>query len=157
MTRLYQLTQVTQGATTTESYSYDAVGNRLSSLGMSPYIYNSSNELTSTPSATFTYDGNGNTLTKTDSAGTTQYTWDFDNRLTSVMLPGSSGVVTFKYDPSAAGFRKVHLGVGTTNYLYDGHNRVTEVDAVGSPLAIYPQRGGMDEPLAELRSGALGS
>ena len=52
----YQLTQVTQGTTTTESYSYDPVGNRLSSLGMSPYAYNSSNELTSTPSATFTYD-----------------------------------------------------------------------------------------------------
>ena len=52
---IYQLTQVTQGLTTTESYSYDAVGNRLSSLGMSPYAYNSSNELTSTPSATFTY------------------------------------------------------------------------------------------------------
>ena len=28
---LYELTQVTQGASTTESYSYDAVGNRLSS------------------------------------------------------------------------------------------------------------------------------
>src|SRR5258707_3445071 len=37
---LYQLTQVTQGATTTENYSYDAVGNRLSSLGMSTYSYN---------------------------------------------------------------------------------------------------------------------
>jgi YD repeat-containing protein len=34
---LYQLTQVAQGATTTESYSYDAVGNRLSSVGVSPY------------------------------------------------------------------------------------------------------------------------
>ena len=56
---LYQLTQVTQGTTTTESYSYDAVGNRLSSQGMSPYAYNSSNEITSTPSATFTYDNNG--------------------------------------------------------------------------------------------------
>ena len=28
---IYQLTQVTQGASTTESYSYDAVGNRLRS------------------------------------------------------------------------------------------------------------------------------
>jgi YD repeat-containing protein len=61
---LYQLTQVTQGLTTTESYAYDPVGNRLSSLGMSPYAYNSSNELTSTPSATFTYDNNGNTTSK---------------------------------------------------------------------------------------------
>ena len=31
---LYQLTQVTQGSSTTESYSYDAVGNRLSSVGV---------------------------------------------------------------------------------------------------------------------------
>jgi YD repeat-containing protein len=46
---IYQLLQVTQGATTTESYSYDAVGNRLSSLGVSPYSYNSSNQLTSLP------------------------------------------------------------------------------------------------------------
>jgi YD repeat-containing protein len=34
---LYQLTQATQGATTTESYSFDAVGNRISSLGVSSY------------------------------------------------------------------------------------------------------------------------
>ena len=39
-----------QGATTTESYSYDGVGNRLSLLGMSPYNYNPSNDLTSAPS-----------------------------------------------------------------------------------------------------------
>ena len=66
---LYQLTQVTQGSSTTESYSYDAVGNRLSSLGVSPYAYNSSNELTSTPSASYSYDHNGNTTSKTDSLG----------------------------------------------------------------------------------------
>ena len=47
---IYQLTQVTQGASTTESYSYDAVGNRLSSLGVNPYSYNASNQLTATPS-----------------------------------------------------------------------------------------------------------
>jgi len=88
---IYQLTQVTQGTTTTESYSYDAVGNRLSSLGMSPYTYNSSNQLTSTAAATYTYDGNGNTLTKADTTGTTTYNWDFENRLTSVVLPGTSG------------------------------------------------------------------
>ena len=72
---LYQLTQVAQGATTTESYSYDAVGNRLSSLGVALYNYNSSNELTSTSSAGYAYDNNGNTASKTDTTGTTQYTW----------------------------------------------------------------------------------
>ena len=53
---LYELTQVTQGGSTTESYSYDAVGNRLSSSGVPTYNYNSSNELTSTSDGSYTYD-----------------------------------------------------------------------------------------------------
>ena len=93
---IYQLTQTVQGATTTENYSYDAVGNRLSSLGLSPYQYNSSNQLTSVPSTTFAYDNNGNTLTKTDSNGVTGYSWDYENRLTSVTLPASGGTVMFR-------------------------------------------------------------
>src|ERR1700677_3372443 len=55
---LYELTQVTQLATTTENYSYDPVGNRLSSLGVSPYSVNTSDELTAIPGATYTYDYN---------------------------------------------------------------------------------------------------
>src|SRR5205085_3569317 len=88
---LSQLAQVTQGASTTESYSYDAVGNRLSSLGVSSYSYNSANQLTSTSSATRTYDYNANTISKTDSSGTTNYAWDYENRLSQVTLPGVGG------------------------------------------------------------------
>jgi RHS repeat-associated protein len=149
---LYQLTQVAQGATTTESYSYDAVGNRLSSLGMSPYAYNSFNELTSTPVATFTYDANGNTLTKVDSFETTTYAWDFENRLTSVALPAGAGTVTFKYDPFGRRIQKSSSS-GTTNYLYDSADTVDEVDGGGSVLARYIQGPGIDDPLAEGRSG----
>jgi len=32
--KIYELTQVMQGTNTTENYSYDPVGNRLSSLGV---------------------------------------------------------------------------------------------------------------------------
>ena len=53
----------------TEGYTYDAVGNRLTSAGPTSYNYNSSNELTSDSAATFTYDNNGNTTSKTDSTG----------------------------------------------------------------------------------------
>jgi RHS repeat-associated protein len=151
----YQLTQVTQGTTTTESYSYDAVGNRLSSLGMSPYVYNSSNELTSTPAATFTYDGNGNTLTKADSSGTTTYNWDFENRLASVVLPGTAGAVTFKYDPLGRRIQK-SSSAATTNYLYDGSKSIVEVDQTNALVARYTQDKGIDEPLAEIRGGAIG-
>ncbi|PYM05415.1 MAG: hypothetical protein DMF15_15890 [Verrucomicrobia bacterium] len=44
-------------------------------------------------------DSNGNTQSKTDSTGTTNYAWDFENRLTSVTLPGSGGTVSFKSTP----------------------------------------------------------
>ena len=134
---LYELTQVTQATNTTESYSYDPVGNRLSSLSVSPYDYNSSNELTSTPSAAYTYDNNGNTLTKVTSAGTTTYGWDYENRLTSMTLPGTGGTLTFKYDGLGRRVEKAFTQgstTTTTNYLYDGYAAVADVDQNGNVL-----------------------
>lgn len=152
---LYELTQVTQATNTTESYSYDPVGNRLTSLGVSPYSVNSSNELTSTPSATYTYDNNGNTLTKVTSAGTTTYGWDYENRLTSMTLPGTGGTLAFKYDGLGRRVQKVFTQSSTTtttNYLYDGSNSVEDIDQNGNVLARYSMMQNIDEPLAELRS-----
>jgi RHS repeat-associated protein len=146
---LYQLTQVTQGTTTTESYTYEAVGNRLSSLGMSGYAYNSSNQLTSTPAAAFTYDANGNPLTKTDTNGVTSYTWDFMNRLTSVTLPGTGGTVTFKYDPFGKRIQKSGPA-GTINYLYSRADALADIDSSGAFIARYLQSGGVDQPLASV-------
>src|SRR4029077_17679923 len=153
---IYQLLQVIQGVSTTESYTYDPAGNRLSSSGVSPYSYNSSNELTSTPSTTYTYDYNGNTQTKTDSTGTTSYSWDYENRLKQVTLPGSGGTVNFKYDPFGRRAQKSFTQgstTTTTNYLYDGINLLEEVDNSGNVLARYTQDQGIDDPVSMLRSG----
>ncbi|HSY58577.1 MAG TPA: RHS repeat-associated core domain-containing protein, partial [Terriglobales bacterium] len=153
---LYELTQVTQAANTTESYTYDPVGNRLSSLNLSPYVNNTSNELTSTPSASYAYDYNGNTTSKTVSAGTTNYTWDYENRLASVTLPGTGGSITFKYDPLGRRIQKVftqNSTTTTTNYLYDGSNAIADIDQNGNVLARYAETQNIDEPLAQLRSG----
>jgi RHS repeat-associated protein len=153
---LYELTQVTQGANATESYTYDPVGNRLSSLGLSPYVNNTSNELTSTPNASYSYDYNGNTTSKTVSGGTTNYTWDYENRLASLTLPGTGGSVTFKYDPLGRRIQKAftqNSTTTTTNYLYDGSNAIADIDQNGNVLARYAETQNIDEPLAELRSG----
>jgi RHS repeat-associated protein len=150
---IYELTQAVVGGSLAEGYSYDAVGNRLTSAGPTSYNYNTSNELTSSTTATYAYDNNGNTTSKTDSAGTTFYTWDFDNRLTSVTLPGTGGTVNFKYDPFGKRIQEIAPTCGTTIYVYDGENVVEELGGGGNLLASYTQGAGIDEPLAMTRIG----
>ena len=151
--QIYELLSATQGGNTTESYTYDPVGNRLSSLGLSLYNYNSSNELTSTPSATYGYDLNGNAVTKNDSTGITTYAWDFENRLTSVTLPGSGGTVSFKYDPFGRRIYKASSN-GTSIFAYDADSLIEETNSSGTAVARYAQGPNIDEVLAMLRGGA---
>jgi len=100
-----------------------------------------------------TFDSNGNTLTSVTGSNTTSYTWDFENRMTSVTLPGSGGTVSFKYDPFGRRIYKSSSS-GTSVYAYDGDNLVEETNATGAVVARYSQTQNIDEPLALLRSGA---
>jgi RHS repeat-associated protein len=152
---LYELTNVVQGRnTTTETYTYDPVGNRLSALNSSGWAYNSSNELTSRPTTTYTYDNNGNTLTSVTGSNTTTYAWDFENRLSSVTLPGTGGRVSFAYDPLGRRIKKVS-SAGTSIYAYDGDNLIEETNSSGGVVVRYTQTTDkIDEPVAMLRSGA---
>jgi YD repeat-containing protein len=100
-----------------------------------------------------THNYNGNTATKVDSTGTTQYFWDFENRLTSVTLPGSGGTVSFKYDPFGRRIYKSSLS-GTSVFAYDGDNLIEETNSSGAVVARYSQTQNIDEPLAMLRGGA---
>lgn len=107
------------------------------------------------PAATnslYVYDSNGNLTSKTDSTGTTNYTWDFENRLTQVTLPGSGGTVAFKYDPFGRRVEKISPTT-TSIFVYDGANLIETVDSAGGIVARYSQTQNVDEPLAESRSG----
>ena len=150
---IYQLLSATQAGTTTESYTYDPVGNRLSNLTSSGWSYNTSNELTSQSSVSYNYDYSGNTILKTDNTGSTSYAWDFENRLTSVTLPGSGGNVTFRYDPFGRRIYKSSSS-GTSVYAYDGDNLIEETNSSGGAVVRYSQGLNIDEPLAMLRSGS---
>ncbi|HET9406398.1 MAG TPA: hypothetical protein VFO39_04110 [Candidatus Sulfotelmatobacter sp.] len=147
---LYQLTQVTQGAVTTESYSYDSVGNRMSSSGVLNYTYNASNELLSNSAGSYTYDANGNTLT--DPQGRS-FTWDFENRLTQAVVPGTNGGTTaFNYDPFGRRIRKISPSFASI-FVYDDDNLLETLNASGSEVASYMQGKNIDELLAELGGG----
>jgi RHS repeat-associated protein len=145
---IYELLNVTQGGSTTEGYSYDAVANRLSSSGVPSYSYNTSNQLVSTSNGSYTYDANGNTFS--DPSGKS-YTWDFENRLVSAVVTGT-GTVTFKYDPFG---RRVYKSSPnfTGIFAYDGYNLIDTMNSSGSVVAGYTQTQNIDEPLAEVRSG----
>jgi RHS repeat-associated protein len=88
-----------------------------------------------------------------NASGTTTYPWDFENRLTSVALPGSGGTVSFKYDPFGRRIYKSSTSA-TSVFAYDGDNLIEETNATGAVVARYEQGLNIDEPLAMLRSSA---
>jgi RHS repeat-associated protein len=101
----------------------------------------------------YAFDHNGNTIVKTDSTGNTSYTWDYENRMTSVILPGSGGTVSFLYDPFGRRIYKSSSSA-TRIYAYDGDNLVEEINSSGTAVARYSQGLNIDEPLVMLRGGS---
>jgi YD repeat-containing protein len=86
-----------------------------------------------------TYEANGNTQTKVTGSNTTTYAWDFENRLSSVTLPGTGGTVSFKYDPFGHRIYK-SSSAGTSIFAYDGDNLAEETNSSGAVVA-RPLRG----------------
>ena len=101
--------------------------------GWAWYTDNSSNELTSTSNASFTYDNDGNMMSKTLAGGTTNYSWDFENQMAGVTLPGSGGTVSFKYDPLGRRICKSSSSA-TSIFVYDLMARKANCCARSSPL-----------------------
>ena len=132
----YQLTNEVRGGANAYNvtYSYDPVGNRLTMRDRgvpTTYAYDVANQLLtwedSTGTTTVTFDANGNLLvTDSASAGTTTNSWDFENKLTQVLLP--TGVPnTMQYDGDGKRVQKVD-STGTTNFVWDEENVLQEAN-----------------------------
>ncbi len=87
-----ELTAATHTFQSNESFSYDNNGNRT----MTGYQTGTDNRLTNDGTYSYTYDAEGNRLTRTKTATgeVTEYTWDYHNRLTKVTDKNSQGTVT---------------------------------------------------------------
>ncbi|MCS6304871.1 MAG: RHS repeat-associated core domain-containing protein [Nitrospira sp.] len=84
---------------------------------------------------------NGNLATTTDASGTTTYTWNVRNQLTSISGPSLSA--SFTYDSFGRRTGKTINGT-TTNFVYDGLNPVQEMN--GATVTVNLLTGlGLDE------------
>ena len=99
-----QLTSADHSYQSDEAYTFDNNGNRT----MTGYQTGTDNRLTNDGTYSYTYDAEGNRLTRTKTATgeVTEYTWDYHNRLTKVTEKNSQGTVT-----------------QVVEYLYDVFNR----------------------------------
>jgi RHS repeat-associated protein len=142
---LYRLTQVVRNTSTTEAYTYDPVGNRLSSLSAPTWTYNARNELLSQGGTTYTYDANGNLSQKVEPGATWSYTWNAENQLTAVTKNGVVSPV-FLYDPRG---RRVKKGstANPVQYTYDGEDILIE-RRTSTDILMWVHGPGIDEPLA---------
>jgi RHS repeat-associated protein len=133
-----QIADAANGNRTT-SYTYDAVGNRLtiadSVAGTTSYTYNNNDWLvTQTHSGEqtlYTYDNNGSLLSKFHNANDkVAYTWNLDRRLAGVQTTDTSGThqSTYTYDADGNRVRQNVDGV-STNYLVDTNRRLAQVAA----------------------------
>lgn len=123
----YQLTNAIHPTQPQEDFTYDPVGNRLTSTDYSDWGYNVRNQLAGYNGSAFIYDSNGNTIAKMDTTGTTGYTYNYANRLTRVDFPGG-GYAEYKYDVRGRRIEK-NINGTITKYLYDGDLLIAEYDA----------------------------
>ncbi len=135
-----QLTATDHSFQTDEANAFDVNGNRTNT----GYTTATNNRLTSDGTFNYTYDNEGNRLTRTRISGAaaddylTEYTWDHHNRLTKVLFKNNSGTATKE-----------------AIYTYDIFDRrikkLIDADGAGSGAAVvveYVYDGGWDIQLA---------
>jgi len=145
---LYQITQATHPTVQNplEQFSYDAAGNRISDNVKSAYQYNELNQLTEDDSCTYAYDADGNMTSKVSkiTGDSTSYTWDIEDKLIQVRMPGL--IARYTYDVLGRRMSKEVNGV-VTQFRYDGQDLILEMNSTDSITAHYTFGPGPDNPL----------
>ena len=132
-----QLTGVT--GSRAESFSYDTNGNRT----MAGYTTGTGNELTSDGTYNYTYDNEGNTLTQTriSDGQVTNYSWDYRNRLTEVVVKTSGGTVLndekFTFDVNNNRIGVMLNGAQQSWTVFDGANPYMDFNGSGAVTQRY--------------------
>jgi RHS repeat-associated protein len=111
-----RLATATDGRGITTTYTYDNL-DHITQLSYSD----------STPTVSYTFNGDGTQATRSDSSGSTNFTYDALDRETGKSSTGATVYsTTYAYD-GVGNLTSLTDGRGTTNYLYDPVNNLTKL------------------------------
>jgi len=133
---LYRLASAVSSSLPQENYTYDPVGNRLTSATANNWTYNPNNELQSYNGVTFQYDLNGNTTQKSDNGTVQNFLYNEDDRLTEVKDGIGAIIAVYYYDPFGRKLWK-EVGGARTNFMYADEGLIAEFDGTGSEIKSY--------------------
>ena len=148
-----RLVRATHPASPTESFQYDAVGNRIANSTGAAHAVDVGDQLLRIGQVERTYDLRGNLIRERGESGAiTSYGYDAENQLIRVDRPDGS-IVRYAYDAYG---RRIERDVGgaKTLYLYDGPNVLLEYDATGVVKARYGFGEGADLPWTVTAAGS---
>lgn len=147
-----QLTSVSIPGVSSQSYTYDAAGNRLSSTSngaVTSMTYNAADQLVSSAGASgttsITYNGEGEQTSAATGSSRTAYHWNDLGQLVSATTP--SGTTRYAYDALGRRVEVEVPGNQVTRYVYDGSNPVLTYDGSNSLVASFTNGVGMHTPL----------
>ncbi len=126
---LYRLTKSTYADQSSDTFTYDAVGNRLTE-DTDDYTYNAADQLTDLEGVSFGYDNNGNLTSR----GSDTFSWNAADQMTSTTV--SSVTTTFAYNGD--GLREsLTTGGVTTTFTWDAMRSIPQVLDDGDLRYIY--------------------
>jgi len=132
-----------------ERFGYDASGNMLFNREYD-LTYGTGNRLLSyaCDNVRFTYDDDGNIVTKITPEGTTQYQWDSENRIIGITKPDGT-VIAYQYDELGRRVQKTVTGQtsgGSWYWSYLSGDVYRETSPLGRSTYIHGP--GVDEHLS---------
>jgi len=134
---LYRLTDAVNPTVTDETYTYDNLGNRVSSAAVAgDWLYNLNNELKSYGGTTVTYDDNGNITGKTVASVDTTYVYDEADRMEEVKDDSGAVIAAYYYDPFGRRLWK-NDGSGRIYYAYSDEGLIGEYESSGTEIKTY--------------------
>ncbi len=132
-----RITTVKNPDKTTETFSYDFAGNRITNnLTIGNWSYNTANQLQNDTLSSYTYNANGDLETKTTGIVVQRFLYTIDGRLNEVQDTANTTIASYYYDPFGRRLWKEIAGK-RTYFMPRNEGIAAEFDSAGTTIQTY--------------------